>query len=117
MAIGTRTLTVGTGADALPVLVSVFAPEQDGSAWCCRYTIGWPNGLKESRGYGHDALQALWLTLQEIGIDIYGSVYHESGQLSWTHPGGGYGFPVPVNGAISSSGMTSASVADRSCQL
>ena len=52
----------------------------------------------EGAGWGVDAIQAIWLTLQKIGIEIYVSPYHETGRLDWESPGSGYGLPVPKNG-------------------
>jgi len=42
-------------------------------------------------------VQAVLLTMQKIGTEIYMSEYHKSGRLLWTAPGRGYGFPVPSN--------------------
>ena len=42
-------------------------------------------------------MQAVLLTMQKIGTEIYMSEYHKSGRLLWTAPGRGYGFPVPCN--------------------
>jgi hypothetical protein len=99
MLIGTRILHLRDGADRTDVPVQLFAPErgQDGG-WMCRYRIDWPHGLRESEGCGEDAIQALLLTLQKIGADIYASAYHQAGQLVLGEPGRGYGFPVPRNG-------------------
>jgi hypothetical protein len=46
---------------------------------------------------GVDAFQALHLTLERIGLDLYTSPYHAAGELVWEKPGDGYGFPVPPN--------------------
>ena len=82
---------------ALPVPVLLYAPENNGKDWGCRYTIGWPNGVEARTGYGIDAVQALVLTLQSIGTSLYSSDYHKSGRLKWGDPNDGYGFPVPKN--------------------
>ena len=42
-------------------------------------------------------MQAIILTLQKIGADIYFSEYHKLGKLVWSAPGRGYGFPIPTN--------------------
>lgn len=72
-------------------------PELEGSAWRCAYEIGWPDGSRASAAYGVDAVQALELAMQKIGIELYMSDAHEAGALVWERPGGGYGFPLPVN--------------------
>ena len=46
-------------------------------------------------GHGVDALQALVLTLQMIGAEIYSSSYHREGRLRVYPTETGYGFPVP----------------------
>ena len=40
-------------------------------------------------------MQAVILALSMIGVIIYTSDYHESGNLSSGEQGRGYGFPVP----------------------
>lgn len=77
--------------------VRLFAPVQDGEAWCCRYEICWPVSPRESAAYGADSMQALALALQKIGFDLYTSEAHKTGALMWEAAGRGYGFPVPVN--------------------
>jgi hypothetical protein len=66
--------------------------------WVCRYEIGWPCERRSSFGAGFDAVQALHLTLQKIGMEIYRSAYHATGRLAWGEQGMGYGFPVPRSG-------------------
>jgi hypothetical protein len=41
--------------------------------------------------------QAIHLTLQIIGSQIYFSDYHKTGRLYFEKLGTGYGFPVPKN--------------------
>src|SRR4051794_10421968 len=77
------------------VEIVVHRPEPKDRSWTCDYAIAWPEGVWRSRGTGHDALQALVLTLQKIGTEIYMSPYHAAGQLSVEGAEGGYGFPVP----------------------
>jgi hypothetical protein len=95
MKIASRTLTLRDAPGDASVEVSIFVPEPDGGSWTCRYEIGWPHGKWESFGAGVDAMQALTIALQKIGVEIYFSEYHKSGQLFWDKPGNGYGFPVP----------------------
>ncbi|MCJ2036982.1 DUF6968 family protein [Methylobacterium sp. J-068] len=98
MVIAERTLQYEVGGDDVPIKITMFAPEQDKSSWICRYKIDWPSGVRSSFGAGFDAVQALHLTLQKIGVEIYMSDYHASGRLFWGEKGTGYGFPVPKNG-------------------
>jgi len=98
MLIATRTLEyVVEDGTAIPVPVSLYAPEKNENDWGCRYTIGWPNGIESRTAYGIDSVQALVLTLQSIGTSLYFSDYHKSGRLKWGDPNDGYGFPVPKN--------------------
>jgi len=98
MLIAQRDLTfVTSNKGALRVPVCLFAPEGNDKHWWCRYTIGWPDGTYASKGYGVDQFQAIWLTMQKIGSDIYFSDYHKTGRLYFETPGSGYGFPVPKN--------------------
>jgi hypothetical protein len=85
--------------DGIAVPIRLEAPDFVDGGWRCRYAIGWPDGAWESAGYGADAVQALHLTLQKIGVELYTSPEHEAGQLVWPAAGGGggYGFPVPAN--------------------
>ena len=53
------------------VEIVVHRPEPEDRSWTCDYAIAWPEGVWRSRGAGHDALQALVLTLQKIGTEIY----------------------------------------------
>lgn len=93
--IGNRILVVETADGTKEVEVRLMQPEPWGNAWRCRYSIGWPEGLREGRAGGSDALQALHIALQAIGAELYGSAYHDEGKLYWFRPGEGYGFPVP----------------------
>ena len=95
MLIANRTLIWRDGEREAPVDIRIYAPElgPEGS-WGCRFEIAWPDRPKEMTVYGFDAMQALVLGLQTIGVQIYTSEYHESGNLFWDKPGNGYGFPV-----------------------
>lgn len=97
MKIASRTLMLQGRAGAVAVPVDVFAPEPDGNGWICRYQIQWPQKPWSSFGAGLDAVQALAIALQKIGVEIYSSDYHRSGLLAWGEPGSGYGFPVPAS--------------------
>jgi len=77
--------------------VRLFQPEDDGRGWVCRYEIEWPDGLSSGFAAGIDAVQALILALQMIGIQLYTSKYHQARNLRWNDRDGGYGFPVARN--------------------
>lgn len=97
MKMASRTLKLrGPQSDA-DIQISVFAPERDGNSWTCRYEIDWPGEKQSSSASGFDSMQALLLALQKIGIEIYCSDYHKSGNLFWDNDRKGYGFPVPAN--------------------
>jgi len=94
----TRVLILRDDGAEIAVPIRIENPEQDSSgAWFCRYEVAWPHGRWSSAGWGVDAVQAVLLTMQKIGTEIYVSEYHKSGRLLWTAPGRGYGFPVPSN--------------------
>jgi hypothetical protein len=95
MLIATRSLKLSNSDGDVDVPVRLFAPvQQSDGAWSCTYEIDWPNGKATSVGFGFDAFQALILTLQKIGGDLYASNSHKSGELVWEKQGSGYGFPV-----------------------
>jgi hypothetical protein len=87
------------GPKGIPVPIRLEAPDFHEGGWRCRYSIGWPHRLRAFAGHGADAIQALHITLQMIGTELYLSPEHESGQLIWPAAGvgRGYGFPLPPN--------------------
>jgi hypothetical protein len=96
MIIAQRTLKILTGAQAgSAVLIVVHMPSKDGDGWSCIYEIGWPERPRKSQGAGVDAVQALNIAMQKIGIELYLSSYHAQGSLEFQGTGKGYGFPVP----------------------
>lgn len=97
MIIATRTLTLRAPDGTQDVPVHLHAPELDDGAWICRYEIGWPEGPRTSFAGGLDAIQAMHLALQKIGLDLHMSSHHASNLLAWGEAGEGYGFPVPRN--------------------
>lgn len=97
MKIASRTLRLRNPTRDVEVTVDIFLPEKDGNAWRCRYEIGWPSGKWESFGGGYDSVQAIVSTLQKIGVEIYFSLEHQSGNLNWGEDWKGYGFPVPAD--------------------
>ena len=97
MLIAQRTLTLASDPPAT-VPIRLYAPQKgDGKGWFCRFQIDWPHGTVEKEGWGADQVQAIWIALQFIGLNLYHSEYHESGLLYLEKPGSGYGFPVPQN--------------------
>jgi hypothetical protein len=72
----------------------MFAPEQDGGAWKCRFEIDWPEGRREQFAGGYDSMQAMVIALQLIAHLVYTSEHHDTGNLFLQTPGSGYGFPV-----------------------
>jgi hypothetical protein len=98
MIIAKRNLAVRLPSGDNQVEISIHAPELQDGVWTCRYQIGWPNQNRASFAAGVDSIQALHLALQKIGMELYVSPYHLSGDLRWEKTGDGYGFPVPKNG-------------------
>ncbi|MFD0935485.1 DUF6968 family protein [Methylobacterium trifolii] len=98
MIIATRNLVLkNSGADS-EIQIRIMNPEFNQDQWICRYEIQWPNAQRSSFAAGVDSVQALHLALQKIGLDLYMSDGHASGNLVWMEAGKGYGFPVPKNG-------------------
>jgi len=95
MLIASRTLTFRDGDAETKISIRIFAPvPAPNGSWSCRYEIDWPDKTHALDVGGYDSTQALVLTLQIIGAEIYSSNYHKSGQLLWDKTGNGYGFPV-----------------------
>jgi hypothetical protein len=97
MPIATRKLSVRVQDRDVALEIRIFEPVSENEAWSCRYEIDWPSGTKSARAVGVDAIQAIILALQKIGITLYMSDYHKNAQLTWPAAGGGYGFPVSRN--------------------
>mgnify|MGYP005822146657 CR=1 FL=1 len=98
MILATRklTLTLPSGSVDIPILI--HAPTQGDRCWECSFSIGWPEGDRNGVVRGFDSVQAVYLTMQRIAVELYGSPYHASGSLRWDKPGDGYGFPMPKHG-------------------
>ena len=93
-----RLLRLSHGHADLDIPIRIFTPEQgDDGGWFCRCEIAWLHGRWSSPGWGFDAVQAILLTMQKIGTELYMSEHHKPGRLMWTAPGRGYGFPVSRN--------------------
>ncbi len=97
MIIADRSLRLRQGQDEADVAVRVFVPERNESAWATRYEIDWPEGTRKGAARGVDSIQSLLFALKMIGAEIYTSDHHKSGNLMWSEPGQGYGFPVSRN--------------------
>jgi hypothetical protein len=94
MIIATRMLILRGEAGDAEIPIRIHALEQDDRCWKCRYAVEWPGGKFESEAYGEDAVQAIVLAFEKIGVELYVSDEHKSGKLGWGEPGNGYGFPV-----------------------
>ncbi|WP_024277339.1 hypothetical protein [Xanthobacter sp. 126] len=81
----------------VPIEIRIYKPEPKDGCWACAFEIDWPEGTKAMSGAGFDALQALVISLQMIGIQIYTSSYHHDGALRAYDTEEGYGFPVSRN--------------------
>jgi hypothetical protein len=90
MVIATRRLKLQLPPNEIDISVRIFLPEVDNEGWRCAYEIDWPDGKRSSAAAGVDSVQALFLALQKIGIDIYTSDYHRQGQLVWFEADQGY---------------------------
>lgn len=89
-------ITVGTRTDEVPI--RLHHPTEGDGYWECRFEIAWPEGVKYSRARGFDGIQAAYMAMQNIAVQLYASHYHARGELHWGQPGTGYGFPMPVVG-------------------
>lgn len=82
-------------SDGRRVDVLIWAPRKvaDGE-YHCSFRISGLGHSESRRAIGADALQALVLTLQRIGVELYTSDQHKSGSLTWWGSAN-LGFPVP----------------------
>ena len=92
-----RRLKIKNADLTIDVDVKISDPVLERGSWFCRFEVGWPEGPKVGTAGGADAIQAVYLTMQAIALHLYGSRYHEEGNLYWQKPGKGYGFPLPKN--------------------
>ena len=96
MTIAVRALTIVIDGKPQKIAVRLEAPrESPDGGWYCDYTIEWPSDPRHAAGWGVDAFQAIQLTMERIGLDLYTNPYHSARELVWEKPGDGYGFPVP----------------------
>ena len=94
MVILNRILRLTRDGREFEVPIRIHLPIDKTDHWECEYEIGWPGAEKTSKAGGIDSVQALMCATQKIGIDLYASDAHHSGNLKWERPGGGYGFPL-----------------------
>lgn len=94
MIIATRNLKLRVDDNEIDVPVRLHAPVFDEEAWNCSFEIVWPDETWHRYAVGIDAIQALRLALEMIGILLYTSDHHKSGNLFWERASGGFGFPV-----------------------
>lgn len=81
MVVAKRVLRIDGADTAEGVEITLFAPVQREGGWSCRYEIAWPEAPRAGDGWGSDAMQAIHMTLQRIGIDLYMSEHHAAGRL------------------------------------
>ena len=81
------------GSPEIEVRVDVHRPIPDGNDYRCDYAIAWPENPTRGYAMGVDSLQALYLGLQKIAIDLDASEPARSGQLSWLGDPGNFGLP------------------------
>ncbi len=103
MIIATRKLTVVTksGREA-DVAVRLFLPVGSGDRCECRYEMdfpedGWPAQTVKGSAVGSDALHALQLAIQKLGVELHMTSYHSDKAMRWGH-WDGYGIALPKEG-------------------
>ena len=98
MIIATRQLLLAQGESEVPVPIHLHAPVEGDRCWDCSIEVGWPEGTRQLKVSAFDGVQALYLALQRIALELYSSPHHAAGNLRWDKPGSGYGFPMPKAG-------------------
>ena len=78
----------GIGHDGVrrEVIVTIGQPSPDprvGGDWSCVYRIQGIGNDLTSKAYGVDAIQALWLTLRKVGIELRHLMAARQMRLSW----------------------------------
>ena len=97
MLIAKRLLTYRANGIDSGLEIRIFAPQQQDNGFACRFEIDWPEGSSAKAAFEVDAVQALQLALQLIGITLYTSSDHRLGQIFFEMEGSGHGFPLPSN--------------------
>jgi hypothetical protein len=64
MLIATRVLKLRRTAGDIDIPVRIFAPEQEGASWSCKFEVDWPDGTPRIAAGGVDSVQALHLCLR-----------------------------------------------------
>lgn len=98
MIIAVRTLKLHADGHEVIVPVSIHAPVEADRCWECRFEIGWPEARAVRTVRGLDGVQAMYLAMQRIALELYGSKHHQTGALRWDKTGSGYGFPMAKEG-------------------
>ena len=98
MIIASRQLSLVWNDTEVDVPVHLYAPREGDRCWVCRFVIGWPDAPQEVEVSAFDGVQALYLAMQRIALELYVSPAHKSGNLRWGKKGDGYGFPMAVSG-------------------
>lgn len=93
----THALYLSRPEGEIRIEIRIHKPTPKDGCWACAFEIDWPEGTKAMSGAGVDALQALVVSLQMIGVQIYTSSYHHDGALRAYEGQDGYGFPVSRN--------------------
>src|SRR5215475_9240339 len=87
MLIATRVFKLCRTAGDIDIPVRIFALEQEGASWSCKFEVDWPDGTMSIAAGGVDSVQALHPALELIGAQLYASDHHSSGMLMWLEPG------------------------------
>jgi hypothetical protein len=98
MIVATRQLMLKCDGEELPVMVSIHAPIKGDRCWDCDVEIGWPEGGRKIRVSAFDSMQAIYLAMQRVALELYVSSHHAAGNLRWDKPANGYGFPMAKSG-------------------
>jgi hypothetical protein len=81
------------GSPEIEVRVDLHRPIPDGNDYRCDYAIAWPENPRRGYAIGVDSLQALYLGLQKIAIDLDASEPARSGRLTWLGDARNFGLP------------------------
>lgn len=87
------------GEQKVQVLIGKPEPLPGSNDWCCPNQIVGIGSGKVNCIAGVDSVQALVLSLQMVGAQLYCSAEYEAGRLSWECGAvkGDLGLPVPEN--------------------
>jgi hypothetical protein len=69
--------------ETLEVIVRVARPVADDRAFRCDFEIVWPDRTCVSHAFGEDEMQALFLALQGIHVELLASPEGKRGELTW----------------------------------